>query len=50
MDADYQALLLHLEIWWLSWGRVLKRACDLRGEFDFMNCLKLYARDWFYSN
>ena len=30
--ADHQALLLHSEVRWLSWGGVLKRACDLRGE------------------
>ena len=30
--ADHQALFLHSEVRWLSWGRVLKRACELRGE------------------
>ena len=29
MDADHQALLLHLEVRWLSRVRVLKRVCDL---------------------
>ena len=32
MDADHQALLLHSEVRWLSWGHVLKRVCDLCGE------------------
>ena len=32
MDADHQALLLHLEVRWLSWGHVLKCVCDLHGE------------------
>ena len=32
MDADHQALLLHLEIRWLSLGHVLKRVRDLRGK------------------
>ena len=30
--ADHQALLLPSEVRWLSWSRVLKRVCDLRGE------------------
>ena len=32
MDADHQALLLHLEVRWLLRGRVLKRVCHLRDE------------------
>ena len=32
MDANHPALLLHLEVRWLSRGHVLKRVCDLRGE------------------
>ena len=32
MDADHQALLLHLEVRWLSQGHELKRVRDLRGK------------------
>ena len=33
MDADHEALVLYPEVWRLLRDRVLKRVCDLRGEF-----------------
>ena len=35
MDADHKALLLHIEVRWFSWGRVLKRVFELREQIAF---------------
>ena len=35
MDADHKALMLHTEVRWLSWGRVLKRVFELREQIAF---------------
>ena len=32
MDSEYQSLLLHTEVWWLSKGRSLHRLVDLKEE------------------
>ena len=35
MDVDHKALLLHTEVRWLLWGRVLKRFFELREQIAF---------------
>ena len=35
VDADHKALLLHTEMRWLSWCRVLKRVFELREQIAF---------------
>jgi hypothetical protein len=35
MDSDHQNLLLHSELGWLSFDKVLKRLYELRKEVDF---------------
>ena len=44
MDADHQALLLHLEVRWLLRGRVLEHVCHLR------NCYLSVARIFYGIN
>ncbi|XP_072115598.1 SCAN domain-containing protein 3-like [Mobula birostris] len=41
MSAEYKDLLLHIDVRWLSKGRVLERVCDLRDELvSFLSSLQ----------
>jgi hypothetical protein len=45
MDSDYQQLLLHTEVRWLSRGKVLSRLFELRDEIRvlFIDLESLFA-------